>query len=373
MWNIALNNLKGRKTYNILIVFAVALAVAMALTSLVISGGVQKELERGRRLMGPDLAFVPPGTKEAGQINLGGGPPARGSVPAGAQEQLKDFPEVEAATRQRYMGEARVGDVRAALIRFEPATDFVVLPWLSGRTAREFRENTAGVVLGSRIEAEKIPGGLLRGLPVAGRLRATGTFLDTSVFFPSPEAPLAEPSWVLLRLRKDAFLDFMVNKLETNISGVEVIARPEMLKTINDQLHGLLQGGGFSLATALAALGAMLVTGAMFALMMHERRREFGLLKAMGASNAFVFRLVMGEAAALAGMGILLGLACATVWLLTAGLAGEDASSPAFLGFVLGRMVLTAALALAAGVLAALYPALAARSLEPYAAIRSGE
>ncbi|MDR2076779.1 MAG: ABC transporter permease [Desulfovibrio sp.] len=378
MWNLALNNLKGRKAYNVFIVFAVALAVAMVLTALFTTRGVQEELERNRRLMGSDLALVPPGTKETGQVDPAKGPPARGVVPDEAEGRLEDFPEVEAATRQKYLGSAPVGDVRATLIRFDPATDFVVLPWLEGKSSRELRERPAGVVLGARIEEDKIPDGLLEGLPVAGRLRETETFLDGAIFFPSPDAFLAEPSWILIRLRKDAFLDFMVNKLETNIPSIEVIARPEMLKTINDQLYGLLRGGGFGIATALVVLGVLLVTGAMFALMTSERRREFGLLKAMGARNAFVFSLVIGEAAALAGLGSLLGMALALVWLILAGsgLAGSGlagVSGLSFLGFVLSRMVLTMAATIAVGVLTALYPALAASALEPYAAIRSGE
>jgi ABC-type antimicrobial peptide transport system permease subunit len=203
---------------------------------------------------------------------------------------------------------------------------------------------------------------------VAGRLLETGTFLDTAIFFPAPGETIPDPSWLLVRLGKDAFLDFTVNMLETNIAGVEVIARPEMLKTVNDQLHGLLLGGGFGIATAFVALGVFLVTGAMFALTGYERRREFGLLKAMGAANSFVFRLIVSEAALLAAMGSLLGLVCSALWLAAAGGGGMS-----FPGLVLAKMVLILLLTVAVGVLAALYPALRARSLEPYAAIRGGE
>jgi putative ABC transport system permease protein len=209
---------------------------------------------------------------------------------------------------------------------------------------------------------------------IAGRLRETGAYLDRAVFFPAA-GDIADPSWLLVRLQKDAYLDFMVNMLETNIERVEVLARPEMLKTINDQLYGLLRGGGLPLAALFVVLGALLVAGAMFALMTQERRREFGLLKAMGAANAFVFKLIVLEAAALAGIGSFLGSLLAAVWLLLsgAGLLDQGSISLSFLGFVLSRMVLVMLLAMAVGVLAALCPAFRARSLEPYAAIRGGE
>ena len=80
----------------------------------------------------------------------------------------------------------------------------------------------------------------------------------------------------------------MANKLETNLPDIEVLTRTEMLKTINDQLHRLLAGGGFNAAALFVIAGSMLTMGAMFSLMMHERRREFGLLQAMGARRTFI-------------------------------------------------------------------------------------
>jgi putative ABC transport system permease protein len=272
-----------------------------------------------------------------------------------------------------------MGNIRAALVQFEPATDFVILPWLDEEFEQSVRERPEGILLGALIEAEQLPGGILQldneSFSLAGRLRKTDTFLDTSIFFPQAGASVPEFSWLLVRLRKDAFLDFMVNRLETNIAGIEVIARPEMLKTINDQLHGLLRGGGFTLAASLVGVGVFLVAGAMFALTTQERRREFGLLKAMGAGNAFVFKLVIKEAVALTGLGSLLGMAFVALWLLLAGsgFAFGGASSLSFLGFVVSRMVMSAALTVAVGVLAALYPAWLASALEPYEAIRGGE
>lgn len=379
MWNLILKNLRGRKAANAFIVFAVALAVAMALMAMIMTDGIRQELERNSRLMGADLALVPPGTRETGHTELDKGPPVRGMVPDEAAGQLADFPEIEAATAQKYLGEARLGNIWAALVAFEPATDFVVLPWLETDNPSGDRKSPDGALTGALVRRETPAGDILelegKSYPLAGRLRETGSFPDTSIFIPAPGGPVTGASWILLRLGKGAYLDFMVNRLETNIPGIEVIARPEILKTINDQLYGLLQGGGFRIATALVVFGVLLVTGAMFALTAQERRREFGLLKAMGARNFFVFRLVIGEAAALAGIGSLLGMALMALWLLFSGIgpATGGAGALSFAGFVLGRMILTLALTIAVGAATALYPALRAGALEPYAAIRAGE
>jgi ABC-type antimicrobial peptide transport system permease subunit len=113
----------------------------------------------------------------------------------------------------------------------------------------------------------------------------------------------------------------------------------------------------------------------MFALMVHERRREFGLLKALGAGNAFVFKLIMQEAFLLGSAGAVLGAGLTAICLfcVQSGIALHGMPLGLIPGAVVARdMLATMALTVAVAVLTALYPALAATRLEPYAAIRSG-
>jgi putative ABC transport system permease protein len=309
---------------------------------------------------------------------LSKGPPVHGVIPAGVLEQLGTFPEIEAVTPQKRLGVSTAGT--ATLIGFDPLTDFVVQPWLDARNAERFPGRDQGLALGALA-----PPGDVSALPAAdggsaapgGRLLKTGSFMDSAMFIPRPVGEVAaEPSWILLRLRQGVLLDFAANRLEVNIPWIEVLPRPEMFKTINDQLYGLVEGGGFGVAALLTVIGVFLVTGALFTLMTHERKREFGLLKAMGARNTFVFKLIMGEAALLGSAGAALGAGMASVCLLCVqtGLVSLEtplvlASGAAALRDMFATMILTVVIA----VLTALYPALVATRLEPYAAIRSGE
>ena len=379
MPHLALKNLKGRKAYSAIIIAAVAIAVAMALFTFFMAGGLWRELENSRRMLGPDLAAVPTGSKERGHIYLGKGPPAQGVVPVAALEQLGSFPELEAVTPQKRLGIAEAGEVRAAVIGFDPATDFFVRPWLDKRSAEQFLVQDSGLVLGSGVKADELPGDFpgVDAQSVGGRLLPTDSFMDTAIFVPRPGSEIAaEPSWVLLRLRQGVSLDIMANRLEVNIAGIEILSRPEMFKTINNQMYGLLEGGGFGMAALLVIFGAFLVTGAMFALTAHERRREFGLLKAMGARNFFVFRLIMEEAALLASAGAALGAGVAGIvlWGVHTGIIAFAVPLDWSFGIATLRVIFAVMfLAVAIAVLAALCPALAATRLEPYAAIRSGE
>ncbi|MCL1916460.1 MAG: ABC transporter permease [Desulfovibrionaceae bacterium] len=379
MLRLALKNLKGRKAYSAIIIAAVAIAVLMELFTFFMAGGLWRELENSRRMLGPDLAVVPTGSKERGHIYLSKGPPVQGVVPVAALEQLGSFSELEAVTPQKRLGIATTGETQAVVIGFDPATDFFVRPWLDKRSVEQFPGQDSGLMLGSKVKADELPGDLpaADAQSAGGRLLPTGSFMDTALFIPRPGSEIAaEPSWLLLRLRQGVSLDIMANRLEVNIAGIEILPRPEMFKTINNQLYGLLDGGGFGMATLLVILGALLVTGAMFALTAHERRREFGLLKAMGARNSFVFRLIMGEAALLASVGAAFGAGVAGVGLLgvhTGIIAFATPLDWSLGGAALRDIFAVMVLAVVIAVLTALYPALAATRLEPYAAIRSGE
>jgi putative ABC transport system permease protein len=380
MRRLALKNLQGRKAYSAIIVAAVAAAVIMTLFTLFMTGGVRQDLENNRRMLGPDLAVVPKGSKAQGLIYLSKGPPAQAALPEGTRALLADFSEIDALSPQKRLGDVTAGKVQASLIAFDPATDCLVPPWLDKGDTAFFPGRDQGLMPGARVDAAALPASLsaaggttsLKG----GRLLETGVFMDTSVFIPRPLEELeAAPSWILLRLRRGVSPDIAANRLEVNIPGIEVIPRPELFKTINDQLHGLLEGGGFGAAALLAVSGAMLVTGAMFALMAHERKREFGLLKAMGAKNSYIFSLIMSEAAFLGCAGALAGTGLTALWLLCAhtGLTAQATPVPPLNLTLLRDTLATLCLTVAVSALTALYPALAATRLEPYAAIRGGE
>ncbi|MCL1890002.1 MAG: FtsX-like permease family protein [Desulfovibrionaceae bacterium] len=381
MRHLAFKNLKGRKAYSAIIITAVAVAVVMTLFALFMTDGLRRELENNRRMLGPDLAVVPVGSKERGHIYLSKGPPSHGEVPAEIFEQLGAFPELEAVSPQKRLGTAALGAVQATLFGFDPVADFAVRPWLDMRNTEKFPGQDDGLVLGAKVPADKLPATLpaADSLSAArgGRLLATGTFMDTSIFIPRPAAEIAaEPSWILLRLRPEVSLDIAANRLEVNIARIEVLRRPELFKTINDQIHRLLEGGGFGAAAFLTIVIAILVTGAVFALMAHERKRELGILKAMGAGNSFVFKLVMGEAALLGVAGAVFGAGLALVCLFCAhtGIAFTEIPLTWSADAALVRDIFAVmALIVVVAVLTALYPALAATRLEPYAAIRGGE
>jgi putative ABC transport system permease protein len=109
----------------------------------------------------------------------------------------------------------------------------------------------------------------------------------------------------------------------------------------------------------------------------NERKREIGLLRAMGANKSFVFLIVLIEALILAGLGALIGGAVTAITMaafqnLIMVSLGIPFLWPSVIQLVFD-VGLVGLAAVAIGGLASLYPAIKASRLDPYDAIRSGQ
>ena len=120
--------------------------------------------------------------------------------------------------------------------------------------------------------------------------------------------------------------------------------------------------GAFGLlALGLAAIG---VYGVM-SLIVSERTREVGVRLALGAQPAELLRMIVGQAARLAGIGVVIGIAAAALItpLMDSQLYGVRAFDPA-------TFVVVPLLLLSIAALAALVPARKAMRIDPLAALR---
>ena len=123
----------------------------------------------------------------------------------------------------------------------------------------------------------------------------------------------------------------------------------------------LIVGAFGALALGLAAIG---VYGVM-SLIVSERTREVGVRLALGAQPAELLRMIVTQAAKLAGIGVVIGVVAAALLspLLDSQLYGVRASDPA-------TFLIVPATLLAIAALAALVPARKAMRVDPVTALR---
>lgn len=96
------------------------------------------------------------------------------------------------------------------------------------------------------------------------------------------------------------------------VPGVEALLKDEMVA--NDAaLFGKVFSAPLRLMVAIAFLVGTLVVGLVIYTATLERQREYGVLKAIGAHNALLYRTVLAQALIITGLGALSGVGLAFV------------------------------------------------------------
>ena len=391
---IILQNLKRKPYRSLAVVLFVMIAAASLFATTLLLRGVQNSLEVGVARMGADLIVVPRGEQVSAQEAFIVGQPTTFYMPDHIQQAIAALPGVAQASPQVFVkslanASCCVGEF--FLVSFDPQTDFTIAPWLTTHLGRAMQSNE--IIVGDRILLRSGETAMFFGTPfkVVGTLEPTGMGIDRTVFVPieglrqmieeSParaEEPLniepAQISTVLVKVQAGTNPRDIAETIDNRL-GAQAITTSQMIASVGRQMTSLLS----IIFVAIAALWlmALLAIGLVFTLIVNERQRELGLLRAMGARSGFVFRLMLGEATLLTGIGGTVGVISSGILVMSfQGLLEQRLKIP-FLFPAISEMaalsVSLIVLALLSGALACFQPAFRISRMEPYLAIRLGE
>ncbi|MDP2035216.1 MAG: FtsX-like permease family protein [Polaromonas sp.] len=142
----------------------------------------------------------------------------------------------------------------------------------------------------------------------------------------------------------------------------------------NAQLVSALNAQSVSTALIRGVVLVVVVLGIASVLVVSvvQKRREIGILRAMGATRGQILRLFLVQGAVVGALGSALGivLAVAMIWLFTKFVRGSDGLPLFVISLPLATAVQVALIATVCGVLAAVAPARRAAALDPAQAIR---
>ena len=388
-------NLRRRMFRNIATIICFAFVAGSILSANFLIGGAQNSVNAGMSKMGADLLVVPEKFQAQTEAVLLVGQPTMFFFGSSVLDEVKAMPGVEKASSQLFiatLSNASCCSLPVQLIGFNESNDFTVKPWLSAELGRPLARDellVGGLIIGD-INTHLMFYG--HDFVIAGRLDQTGMGIDTAIFIREQDAlVMAEESpykaietlnvtsgmisAVLVKLAPGTNPESMAETITMAVPGTTVISANYLSRQVTSQLSGTTQ------ALLLTTLSVTLVTIPLVAIVSsmvaNERKREIGLLRAMGASKRFVFSLIMVEAIILAVIGASLGALAIIVLmgnfqgLITAGLHIPFLWPS--VGVIIAQALTVCLLAAAIGGLAALYPALRSGSMEPYNAIRTGE
>ncbi|WP_006748987.1 ABC transporter permease [Thioalkalivibrio paradoxus] len=398
LFTLAAHNLFRKPFRTAALVLAVGIATAAVFATATLMHGIERSVDHGFSKLGADLMVVPRGTMVGMERALLTGEPSTFYMQADLAEEVGALQGVNTVASQLFLTTADaehciVGD--AFLVGFDRENDFTVMPWVNEHLNREMQPGDVVVGGASQFELGESVYYYGRYFTVYGKLDRTGIGLsDNAIFLDLADAyALAEASRdyddvelgfgpgdisaVLVRLEGGANADHVRFALAQN-PNISVVTAGNVVTGVRQNVVALF--AGTALLTGVLILGNILMISAIFSTIINERRRELGLLRAIGARKGRVFNLVLTESAMLGAAGGLAGVALGLVLLRmfsrTIGFHLELLNIPFLwppvenIALMGGAAVL---MALLVATLGASYPAVSGARLEPYDAIRAGE
>jgi putative ABC transport system permease protein len=385
-----------RRTFrNVVTILTFAVVTGSLLSAYFLVGGAENSAQAGMDRLGADLLVVPEEYQTATDAIILTGHPTTFFFNGSTLDGVKDVQGVEKVAPQTYIATLNYGCCAfpTQLVAFNATQDFTIQPWLRDELGRSLQKDE--IILGSQYIGGAVGYHLIfygHDFTIAGILEPTGTGVDQSVFIQERDAlqmandssrlavkkldlKAGEISSVLVKLAPGANADQVAADIENKIPGVSVITSNYLARKINDQLSGTV--GSLYLTAGAITLVSVPLVATVSTMVANERKREMGLLRAMGANKRFVFSVVLVEALILAGLGALIGTAVTSIVimvfkdLITTSL-GIPFLWPSIVVLAV-QVGMVAMAAIAIGGLAALYPAYRTSRLEPYEAIRTGQ
>jgi len=392
---LAAQNLGRRPARAFLLALTVAVGVAAVFTTLLLKRAIDASMGIAFSRMGADLLVVPRETLVNLSPALLAVEPTPYTLDARLAGHVARLPGVQIVAPQQYEAiqiDAGTHLHDADLIAFDPARDFTVMPWLKENLDRPVRPGD--VLAGGR--REEAVGDTLQlygeALTVYGRLdvtsvglfdRALFTTFDTAASLArqraaGTDAPARDSrgfSALLVRLAVGANPD-QVRFALAGMPQVKVVAGSPLTTSVRQTLTAVL--GGAVVLTSLMLLAAVLMVGAVYSAVLSERRRELGLLLAIGTRRPQLVRLILAEAMLVTSLGGAAGIVLGTGFLLlcrrSLGFTFESLGvpfawpSPAAVALhALGGVALAAGV----GLLGACLPAWRVSRQEPYQLVRT--
>ena len=393
---VAIKNLKRKLTRTWLLFAIVAVVSCTLFTATLFLKSINNALKIGTYRLGADILVVPESAAAKAQAALLSGEPTQFLMDRSVLDRVRKVEGVKAATPQLFIKPTSFTccfNVDVFLVAFDPDTDFTVKPWLEKNLNRKLGINE--IITGRSVPV--IIGDMIpffgTNFRVAGTMEPTGMdFFDRAVFMSLDAAyKMAEDSktkafqpieigrdkisTVLVQVNDDITPDRVAVRIEYAISGVKALVSDRVISTVRNQLSGLIHA--IIIISIVLWFIVLLIMAFAFYMIVNERRREIGLLRAMGANKSHISAILLIEASLLSagggasgvvfGFGLLMSFKNLMLHYLKLPYLFPSAAELAVL--ISGAIVFS----LATGLLSALLPSLAILKMEPYEAIRREE
>lgn len=363
MDNLVTANIRQRPIRSVVSVAGVALGVALVMLFTGLARGMSNDLQRRSSNVRAEIIFTRPGSAD----NLTS---STANLSTRYVEELQKIEGVESAIpviRYIYQGGRGFGFEQVEGVDWAPFARMNEMRMTEGRAPEAMDEI---IIDETKAQNGSLKVGSILNIFGGKQYRVTGIYAPESgarvkMSLAAMQYALEAPgkcTWILVKARDGADPGAVAKRINEALPGNKIQFTRDVFTSIEKQIPflGLFLRVLVGLAAVVSALVIML---AMYTTIT-ERTREIGILKAMGASRAYIIGVIEKEAILISVLGLVVGFTVALV-------AGALIHRIYGLMFEYGWAwaITAAAIGLLGGVLGALYPAIRAANLDAVSAL----
>lgn len=379
---LVFRNITRRKGRFVFTLLGITIGIASFVTFMAMGGNLKREIHRETAALGASLMVLPKGSCGYEQLSILTGDQMPTNITA---DEVKKIRGIEGLTAMPYLSQqTAINNRPVSVTGIEPQGTFAFKRWQMAQGSyfdgEESKDAVIGVTTAKQFDLK--PGSAItirsERMTVLGVLAETGGRDDAGIFLALPLAQRLfktprQVSYVAVRVDDVAQTEAYIEKIRETVS-LGVVSDKQMLKSV----LGIVGTVNITLQliAAVAVLAAAFgIVNTMMAAT-YERKREIGILQAMGASRRMIFALFMMESGI---YGIIGGVTGVVAGLLAATAATPYITQNAFTtmvkgsgsGSLLDPKVVAASILFSTlvAILAGLYPAWRAARLTPVEAI----
>jgi putative ABC transport system permease protein len=396
MWLLAWKNTTRRHGQSLMTVIITALTIFTFVLVFSVSYVMQEGLTLSSQRLGADVLVLPDAAKADPSDILFTAAPTNVYMPKDIVEKVSRYHGVEQASPQFFTqtlseGCCSLGE-ETRVVGYDAKTDFMLKPFLKELNVDYLADDQ--VIIGSQVGDFLGNKMVILGevFTVVGTLHSTGSGMDNTIFLNIDTARrLAQESAELQDFWRDAPPEDLVSSVmiktqkgvdpnevarEINIPGlaVQAIATSDTINSTRAQTE-VINKAIFGLWISSMLIAALALIG-RFNSLARERKKEIGMLRAMGIQKKQIFQLILSEAWILSFLGGVLGsiLGCIGVTPILSILKDTFILPSGIWSFTaaLKSGSIGILLALILGFIASAYPAWESAGLDPQEAITQG-
>jgi putative ABC transport system permease protein len=332
--NLSILNLTRRPGRTAALVILTFLLSFSAMAGFLMVSGLKSGLNSLESKLGADIMVVPyeATTKSTFSNMILQGNPGYFYMSENVLDKLGNIEGIGQVSSQFYLASTSSGccDYKVQIIGYDPNSDFTIGPWLKDNYSGTVSDYE--IIVGNQLNA--FPGDTLRffdvNCTVVAKLDETGSYLDTAVYanmntikamidgaknngmhtFDNVDSDNLVSS-ILINVADGYSVDEVMNDINIHVRKVEAVRTQNMISNVSDGLANI--SGIVTILVGAIWLLTLIILILVFTMIGNERKKEFAILRGMGASRKELSLIMTKESFYVCIIGSVIGALLGTV------------------------------------------------------------